>query len=318
MPEPLRKTSFRSLLAAQFVAVLPVLCFAAWVAGRDGVLLQSQAEKELQRQVVVAADAIAREAEGARTAARVMAVQEDAQEGNVAAIKQLAVTLTKTAPTLAYASAFDRNGRVVFATHLADGQEAPREMLSAGARALFDLGSEYVSGLTSDGGDKESTVGIAVPWRVRGVTTYALRVSIKPVALGAVLRKQQWPEQWTAALLDQHMVIMGRSRDEHKYTGTRATPSLKALIQEGVSGISYSRTQEGTVVATALALVPGTPWWVVAGMPRSTLNEGVIAPIKLLLIGGLVTMAVSISASVALMYYLNSRPKRSKKRENLK
>ncbi|WP_295857290.1 hypothetical protein [uncultured Xylophilus sp.] len=312
--QPFRHLPYRAAVTAQLVAVLPVLSFAVWVVGRHGAMSENDAVLELQWHAEVAADAIAREAERALTSMRVLAVQERAQAGDVDAVRKMAETIVKTDATVGSVSAFNRAGHVVLHTDLAHDRPPPWRPLPMGAHAIFDHSSVWIAGMGIESALADLTVGFAVPWRMHGVTTYGLRISLKPAALGVVLREQRWPDSWTAALLDQNMVVVARSRDEEKYLGTRATPSLKALIQSGKPGVSYSRTQEGIEVATAIAPVRGTPWWVVAGLPRTELSARSNVPMGWLVVGGATTLAMSLGTSLLLMRHWSRPPRRMRER----
>lgn len=100
------------------------------------------------------------------------------------------------------------------------------------------------------------------------------------------------------------MLIVARSRDEARHVGKPATESLQRLVREGRRSASFSRTKDGIEVVTAIAPVSGTPWWVVAGVPRQALAEEVSRPFSRFVIGGGALAFVGLAASLALGRFL--------------
>lgn len=297
------------ILFAQLLAVLPLLGFAIWAVRQVSVRIQEEAVADLQHRAGVAADAIAREAERVRTKLHVLSVQPAAHAGDVAAVRQAAMSLMSTDPSIAGASAVDRSGQLVFTTHRPIGEALPSVPMPPGGAFVFEKDEPFVSGLGLGGLNDVQLIGFATPWRVSGATRYALRMSLKPAMLGEVLRDQRWPTSWTAALIDQNMVIVARSRAESEFFGKPATESLQRLIKSGSSDVSYARTKDGTEVAIAIAPVRGTPWWVVAGLPRANLTEEVAAPFRHFVTGGMLLTLLGIAASIAVSRYLNRQIK---------
>ena len=293
------------LVVVQLASVLPLLAFATLLTHRLIVSNEDEAIARLQQRVSVAADAMAREADRVRTRLELLATQESALRGEVAEVRKLADRLVVIDAAIAAASALDRTGQLIFTTRRPPGTALPRRPLSPGEVQVFERGETYISPLTPSGLDNALVIGFAVPWRVEGEISYALRMSIKPPALGELLREQRWPETWTAALVDQNMTIVARSRDEAQYFGKPATASLQQMIAKRGAGIGFSTTKDGTEVVTAVAQVAGTPWWLVAGLPRADLQQRASGPIVLLLVGGAALVTVGVAFSFALGRRLN-------------
>lgn len=293
------------LVVVQLASVLPLLAFATLLTYRLIDAQEDDAIVRLQQKVSVAADAMAREGDRIRTRLELLATQESALRGDVAEVRKLAARLVAIDGSIAAASALDRTGQLVFTTRLPEGSPLPQRPLPPGASPVFERGETYISPLTPGGLDHVVVIGYAVPWRVDGEIRYSLRMSIKPAALGELLREQRWPPSWTAALLDQKMNIVARSRDEAQYFGKPATASLQQVIANRGAGIGFSTTKEGTEVITAVAQVPGTPWWLVAGLPRAELQRQASGPMRQLLIGGAVLVVAGVALSFALGRRLN-------------
>lgn len=293
------------IAAVQLLAVLPLLCFAVWAVRQAGERIQAEAVADLQQRAAIAANAIAREAERVKTKVEILSSQEAAQSGDIAAMRRAAVVMMSTDASIAGASALDRSGQLLFTTHRPAGERLPKVPMPAGAAHVFEKEQTFVSGLALGGLNDVALVGFATPWRVNGDVRYALRMALKPAALGELLRDQRWPGSWTAALVDQNMVIVARSRSEAEFFGKPATESLQRLIKSGTTAVTYARTKDGVEVATAIAPVRGTPWFVAAGLPVAELTEQAAGPFRQVVVGGILLTALGLFASLALSRNLN-------------
>ena len=102
------------LVVVQLAAVLPLLAFATLLTYRVVAKNEDDAIGQLQQKATVSANAIAREADRVRTRLELLAKQESAERGDVAAVRKLAVRLLEIDSSIAGASAFDRTGQFVF------------------------------------------------------------------------------------------------------------------------------------------------------------------------------------------------------------
>jgi diguanylate cyclase (GGDEF)-like protein/PAS domain S-box-containing protein len=293
------------LVLVQLVAVVPLMAFSMLLVLRLVSHSTEDAQSLLEQKARVAADAVAREADRVTTRLQLLVSQPSALSGDIAAVRRLADRLVETDSSIAGASALDRSGQLVFTTHRPEGTPLPRLPLPVGAAMVFSTGQTYVSGLAAGGLNDVTLIGFAAPWRVDGEIRYALRMSLKPSALGDVLRQQRWPEAWTAALIDQDMRIVARSREESRHFGQPASDSLQAFIRSRHAGIGRSVTRDGVDVVTVVVPVSGTPWSVVAGLPYAELRQQATAPIAWLLAGGISTVAAGAFLSLRLSRRLN-------------
>lgn len=304
-----RKPFLFWIAAVQLLAVLPLLCFAVWAVRQAGERIQAEAVADLQQRAGIAADAIAREAERVRTKVELLSSQEAAQSGDVAAVRRAAVVMMSTDSSIAGASAVDRSGQLLFTTHRPAGEKLPEVPMPPGAAHVFKTEQTFVSGLTLGGLNDVALLGFATPWRIDGDVQYALRMSLRPATLGQLLREQRWPGSWTAALIDQNMVIVARSRSEAEFFGKPATESLQRLIQNRTTAVTYAHTKDGVEVATAISPVRGTPWVVAAGLPVAELTEQAAGPFRQVVLGGALLTGLGLLASLALSRNLNRQIK---------
>ena len=87
----------------------------------------------------------------------------------------------------------------------------------------------------------------------------------------SALRRQAMPDGWVAAALDDDGLIVGRTREEMRYVGQHAVPSLAAAAAREREGTLRSETKEGIPVLTAFSR-SSDGRWTVAVAPLSALT----------------------------------------------
>ena len=108
-----------------------------------------------------------------------------------------------------------------------------------------------------------------------GDVRYVLSVTMEPKTLNDIFAEQHLDPGWTGAIVDDHLLIAGRSRDADRFVGKRATPTLADRIAKGQSGLFAALNQEGIAVETALSRSPRTGWTVAIGVPEPQFQAGV-------------------------------------------
>ena len=129
---------------------------------------------------------------------------------------------------------------------------------------------------------------------------FILSVVIFPRSLSDLFAAQRIPLTWTGAIVDNRMMISGRSRDPEKFVGARATPTLASRIAASKDGMFTALNQEGEAVYTVFSRSPQTNWSVAIGIPATEV-EGPIQRM-LMLMGGagaaLILMSLMVTAVV--------------------
>ena len=88
-----------------------------------------------------------------------------------------------------------------------------------------------MAGLFSTALHNEPMLAIGIPVEIRGEVRYGLYAQIRPQRIGQALRRQAMPDGWVAAALDDDGLIVGRTREEMRYVGQHAVPSLAAAAR---------------------------------------------------------------------------------------
>ena len=85
-----------------------------------------------------------------------------------------------------------------------------------------------MAGLFSTALHNEPMLAIGIPVEISGEVRYGLYAQVRPQRIGQALRRQAMPDGWVAAALDDDRLIVGRTREEMRYVGQHAVPSLAA------------------------------------------------------------------------------------------
>lgn len=251
-------------------ALVPLLGLSLWVLHELVSERQADELHSLQQRAAVTADALAGDLRQLERMHHLVSSSPEAQRGDWPALQALAARVQAHADGIA---AFRIDAGPAPAPSL---QLSPLSRRAAGA----PLEAELVGPL---GGT--------------GVAPHVLRLILDPALASRALAEQRWPADWTAAVIDQRLQIVARSRDEERLRGQPVTASLAAAIGRGQPGIIDSQTREGVVVIGAMAPVPGWPWQVAVGLPRADFEAKTRASMWPLLLLGAAVLMLALVAS---------------------
>ncbi|MEJ0071143.1 MAG: PAS domain S-box protein [Pseudomonadota bacterium] len=138
-----------------------------------------------------------------------------------------------------------------------------------------------------------------------------------------MLRQQQIPADWVAAVLDRNGVIVARSRNAARYVGLKAPPEFLAhlAIKEQEEGFFESPSLEGAAMLSVFSRAPRFGWSVYIGVPKTEITGPAFAAAMrtfaidglLLLLGVALAMIVArrITGPINLLHRLAGTADRS-------
>jgi len=146
---------------------------------------------------------------------------------------------------------------------------------------------------------------IEAPVIVEGAVRYSLAVGIFPERLSSILRNQNIPPNWVAAILDSSETIAARTVGADEFVGKKAAPDLVRALATSREGAFEGTTLEGIAVLISFSSSQFSDWTVAIGIPKDALYvslwrallENIIAAV-LLLAGGIL-LARTLSARIA-------------------
>lgn len=288
-------------IAATCLLVLaPMLAFSAAMIYHDIANQQRQGLQGLGRRAATAAAAVGHELEEVLAELSVLSLADSARKGDLRATYELAVRLADMDPRVETISLSARSGRPSFITSRPFGTELPDSKDTALQQALFEGAQRAVSPLLLDETGKQPVIGVGTRVDLGPAGIFALRATVRLEAIAGSLNRQDWPADWTAAVIDQNGIILARSRDAQRYAGQPSTPGLLENVRRN-QGAFHAFTKDGIATVACGAAVPGTGWYVVVGRPADALAAQVRESMAtILLVGGLCALlGIGVAAYTA-------------------
>ena len=287
------------LALVSLLALLPLLAFSAYSVQRAIAEQQAQALAALQRRASDAAGAIGHQLDSVFAALRALAQADSARRGDMAAFYETAVRVAEADPRIVGISIVDAAGRQPFNTLRPFGTALPQPppLLMEMQRPILEQGEQVVSPLVTGEVSQRRVVGVGMPLAMGPAGDYALRAVIRLEAIADWLNEQAWPQDWTAAVVDQNHVILARSRDAERFIGEPVTPTLQQGLREGRT-LFESSTKDGMAVFTSVARVPGRNWHVVVGRPSAALHAQVRDSMMAILVAGVLCASLAIAGAL--------------------
>lgn len=151
---------------------------------------------------------------------------------------------------------------------------------------------------------KKDLISIAIPIFHKRIPTHILIGHINYEVLIQTLRSLGLSEDWNAAVIDNNLRIVARSRMPEKYVGTRVSDALIEHFKDSKKGVFESNNKEGVPSYSVFTRSPLTNWIVVLGFPIANLSKyldlsrvALILAIFIILIG--IFLAIKIGSKIS-------------------
>ena len=159
----------------------------------------------------------------------------------------------------------DANGQQLINTRA--GRESPLPTsLPPGDRKALEMNTIVVSDLFTGATARRPIISVNVPITVPSRGRLLLNASVQTSTLSELIRSNNLPDTWTAAIVDGQGVIIARSKDEDRFVSRKATADLQQNTR-GPQGIWAGYTADGTPVLGAYARTDAANWRVAVGVP---------------------------------------------------
>lgn len=288
------------MLVVSLLAALPMLVLLLAVTWWRLEDMAQQQQARLQRQAHQTATQLAGRIEQRLVMLRTIAGGVAARDGLLPMLHQITIGAAASDALIGSISLTDAEGRQVFNSLAVFGATLPPTGVRDGERPVFEQGQTRVSPLVTGAYTGESVVGMAVPVRdTRGLVRYSLRATLRLAALAEVLAAQDYPPEWVAAVVDQRMRLLARSRDAERFVGTPATESLQQAIRAGSAGVVRAITKDGQPALTAIAAIGDTGWHLALGAPEAAIDRAERTVLLRVLLAGGIVVALGLAAALA-------------------
>ena len=192
---------------------------------------------------------------------------------------------------------FDRAGRglLTLAASRASGAVDTDVVLR-----VAETGRPSVSDLRAVGPPRNHVMTVSVPVVRDGRIRYVLAASLSPDVMADMLREQRLPGTWTGAIIDRKKVIIARTRDGERLTGTPASTMLAQQASAATEGSYDGVTVDGVAVYSSFSRSPLTGWTVAIGIPRDEVHPSLARSFTGVVGAGVVLGLVAIGLALTL------------------
>src|SRR5262245_56358387 len=268
----MRQASLRTyLLALTACAVIPVLCFAAYVTLALSRTEQGAIERGLVETATALVSAVDRELTSTITTLEVLATSQYLDrpdlEGFWHEIARALESQKRHGWVTVHLAAPD--GTPLVNALYAPGSSVPRPHL-ASVRETVASGKPTMSNLISIPSAPHA-YGVQVPVVRAGALRYVLTAELSAYSQREVLLSQSGVRDRIAVLFDRHSTIVFRTVNPDELVGTPVTPRLAREAADRPSGVLDDVNREGTPVRTVFQRSTLSGWTVAVGVPRPVL-----------------------------------------------
>jgi signal transduction histidine kinase/ActR/RegA family two-component response regulator len=255
------------LLALVLAAVIPLGAFAAVLL----YVISNKQEAEMESAVLESAKALAGAVESNLDSGlkrmQVLANESSLHDGDIPQFAERCEEALNGSPDWRSLLLSARDG-----TQLVNTLTPPNPLLPSGiglayVKQVFDTGKPVISRLFIGRISKQPIVGLAVPVNLGGSVAYVLASGLDLGYLGGLIAKSVGVDGGMAALLDQDLKYITRSRDSAVRVGASAPPEMRQTFSARPTGVGYFRTEEGLDVVGAWARLPQSGWTVWVANP---------------------------------------------------
>ncbi len=284
------------LFGVAVAATLPAVLLAGYVGSLWAESERNAQSEQLARRSEAMATAVARRLESASATLVAIAESEAMQRDDFKLVHAHASRLLRRPNSGAAVVLAARDGTQVFNTRWPFGTALPSAHMAT-LDPVFASGQPYVSDLftTPSASIPVTTVNLPVVRDDR--VAYALRLSLEPSVLTAVLREQKLPSDWIGVLIDRSGTIIARTHAAETYVGHKGVPELLEAAASGERGWYRVVVKEGVAMQAAFSKVPSVGWTAAVGVPEATLEQPLRDSVRVSAVAAVVLLIAGFAAA---------------------
>ena len=263
------------MLAIGVLVALPMLVCSLLI-GRSLLNQQQTAlNVELQQQADFGARELAREVRVIFATLDSLATSDAALRGDYAALHAHSVRIAALSPRIGAITAVDAAGVRRFSTLAPFTVQLPPTSLVEFDKLVLATGKRQISPLAVGSISAKKLVSFSVPVKEGDKIVMILRATMWTDAIGEVVHEQPLPTTWNAAVVDQNMIQIARSRDAGRFVGLPAAEPTQTAIRAGRTTPYAAVSIDSVATTESVARVAGTQWSVVVAAPSTSLDSEV-------------------------------------------
>ncbi|TPQ34581.1 hypothetical protein C2U70_16805 [Bradyrhizobium guangdongense] len=258
------------LISLVIACVLPVTLAASFLivhSYRQNTAFVGQSTMATSRALIQAVDA---ELHGVQSALQALATSPHLAAGDLAGFyrqsREALSVLTGSNVVLS-----DPAAQQVLNTLRPFGTALPRHGQPDVVRRILDTGEPVISDLFLGPVVSNWVIAVEVPVRVDGKIIYTLAMGVTPERLNDILRRQNIPPNWVAAIFDGTGTIVARTHAPDQFVGKKGAPEFIRRFIEVAEASVETTTVEGIPIFSSFSRSPRSGWTVGMGIPIADL-----------------------------------------------
>ncbi len=301
-------------LIAVSSALLPLIIFFIFALVHIGEKEQALIEAELNYRTSQIAQVTNERLTVSVQALYALGHSPSARNGDWPALYEHARRLVQSNPSYVAVTLTDATDKLLFVTSLPYGEKTFEANYPAFIREVFESGRPNVSGPFLVPIAKGYRVAVSVPILRGDKVTNVLRMILSTASIDELIRQQNLPADWLAAIADRDGTLIARSVSAITYVGKPASPSFRAAIQRK-DGMVYKGTSlEGEAITSVVYPVFNGDWHASIAVPDRILHSQSHRTMLILFLMSLCAAAVGIGAAFVAAHFV---AKQAKKLEDL-
>ncbi len=259
-------------LIAVLSALVPLTMLFVFALVHIGSKEQALIEAELRFRTSQIAQAANERIAVSQQALLVLSQSSSARKGDWPALYEQAAQLIQSNPVFVAVTLIDENDDLLFVTSQPYDAPSIKASYPHLSRKVFLTGQANVSGPFKVPFVRGYRVAVSVPIVRNDRVTHVLRMILSTDSLNDLLRQQQLPPGWLAAIVDRDGMMIARSVAEAEHVGKPASPSFIAALRRNESKVYQGATLEGEAITSVIFPVFHGDWYASIAVPDQVLR----------------------------------------------
>ncbi len=287
---------------------LVLACILPAVVVTTSIIIHALAQQRagLERDLVGTARALSQAVDaellGVRSTLFILAKSPYLASGDFARFYEQAQWILKVADGESIVLA-DINGQQLINTREALGAPLPLYGNLKQHRRVIETGQPTISDIFTGAITRMPLISVEVAVIVDGKPRYGLSMGILPERLGRVLRRQQMPPDWIAAMVDSDETVVAKTSGGDEVIGKRISPGFRRAFSAALEGTFEGSTREGVTVLGGFSRSVVSRWIIAIGIP----NTGLFSFFRQAIYGNVLAAYVILVAGVLLARRISAR-----------
>jgi len=260
-------SAFAYLTLLGLSVALPLLAFLAALLWHSAAVEREQLEQRVLQVLGALADDLDRDLDRHLTILKTLATSQAVKEENWPVFYEQAKAGLQGR---AYLILIDASGRQLVNTYLPYGEqpamtgdpETVRRMLATKAPVFSNLFTSLVA--------KRPVFNVSIPIVRDGEVRFVMSLGLLPADLVELLAGQRLGPEWVSMVWDKNGVVLARSRDNERYTGTTLPPGMREHEERAMV---RTANLDGTDVLHATSRSELAGWGIGVNVPYASISE---------------------------------------------